>query len=204
MKKCKHCSYVGGYHDFKKDSRCKDGHVNICLDCDKTYHKTWLENNRERRNLTNKQWRQNNPEKTAAWAKDYASRHPGKATEAARKHHLKNSYGMSEKDYQDLLILQGGVCLGCLSKPLDKLLCVDHNHKTGKVRGLLCSKCNSCLGQAGDNPEVLRSLANYLEKGFYAAQWSRPAIKSILETSDVNLWDNPIITDVDISNDRVE
>ena len=45
------------------------------------------------------------------------------------------------------------------------------------------------------------------EKGFYAAQWSRlheSAIKSILETPDVDLWANPIITDVDISNDRVE
>ncbi len=41
--------------------------------------------------------------------------------------------------------------------------CVDHSHKTGKVRGVLCGRCNSALGHAKDNPKVLRALADYLE-----------------------------------------
>ncbi len=40
----------------------------------------------------------------------------------------------------------------------------DHNHATGEFRGWLCHSCNAALGQAGDNPQILRALASYLDK----------------------------------------
>ena len=43
-------------------------------------------------------------------------------------------------------------------------ICFDHDHKTGKFRGWICRRCNTILGYVKDNPELLRSLANYLEK----------------------------------------
>lgn len=45
-----------------------------------------------------------------------------------------------------------------------RYLSIDHNHQTGKVRALLCGKCNTILGMAGDNIEILRNAVDYLEK----------------------------------------
>lgn len=67
---------------------------------------------------------------------------------------------------------QGGKCQGCGASAEDQhhgVLDVDHNHKTNEVRGLLCGSCNRLMGFAGDNPEVLKNLAAYLEdKGSYS------------------------------------
>ena len=50
----------------------------------------------------------------------------------------------------------------------DVKLCIDHNHETGEIRGILCGGCNTALGMAGDDPDRLRALATYLdERGNY-------------------------------------
>lgn len=48
-------------------------------------------------------------------------------------------------------------------KQLRENFCIDHNHQTGEIRGLLCSPCNRAIGQLQDNPNILRKAANYLE-----------------------------------------
>lgn len=83
-----------------------------------------------------------------------------------RDYSLFYEYGIRESDYNAMFTEQGGRCLGCgkhqsdLSHPLH----VDHDHKTGKVRGLLCKKCNSTLGNADDNVGILENLINYLKR----------------------------------------
>ncbi len=72
-------------------------------------------------------------------------------------------------DFNDLLIRQGGVCAICEQPPRgdwknNKNLHVDHDHKTGQVRGLLCPDCNTSIGKMKDSPEMLRKAAEYLEK----------------------------------------
>lgn len=60
---------------------------------------------------------------------------------------LRKRYGLTMAKYQAMLGKQGGACLICLSLPaLGKTLCVDHNHKTGKIRSLLCRSCNLRVG----------------------------------------------------------
>lgn len=89
---------------------------------------------------------------------------------AARLYLLGSLYGLTEKEYNLLLAAQGGVCAIC-KQPETKIvkrktvasLCVDHNHVTGKMRGLLCTRCNLMVGNAEDNPDRLRQAANYLE-----------------------------------------
>jgi len=71
-------------------------------------------------------------------------------------------YGITIDIYDSMLKNQNGVCKICGKKD-KRLLSVDHDHKTGKVRGLLCNKCNFALGYADDNPERLRDMARYLE-----------------------------------------
>lgn len=71
----------------------------------------------------------------------------------------------SHVDYDRHYQIQQGKCLGCglHQTELKRRLCVDHDHKTGKFRGLLCDRCNSALGQAKDLSSVLRKLADYLD-----------------------------------------
>lgn len=73
--------------------------------------------------------------------------------------------GVSPADYDKWLAEQGGKCAVCCREPsLGRGLHVDHDHKTGKIRELLCTNCNLTLGLVHDSPSWLRMLARYLEK----------------------------------------
>jgi len=80
-----------------------------------------------------------------------------------RRRRLKRKYGISLEEYERLLARQGGACAIC-RRTSDRMLCVDHCHKTGRVRGLLCHKCNAGLGCYDDDPSFLRMAAAYLER----------------------------------------
>jgi len=74
-------------------------------------------------------------------------------------------YGISTDDLNALLARQRGVCGICKKK--GRKLHVDHCHKTGKVRGLLCGKCNRGLGHYDDEPDRMRAAADYLEASLH-------------------------------------
>lgn len=86
-----------------------------------------------------------------------------------RAQYLKK-YGITVEDYENMLVSQNGVCKIChepetrMYKGTTARLSVDHDHKTNKVRGLLCDACNGCLGRMKDSPLRLRAAADYLEK----------------------------------------
>ena len=84
-----------------------------------------------------------------------------------REIRIKTRYGISINDYNILLIKQNNKCYGCNQLHLETdsktRLNIDHNHTTGKVRGLLCSNCNSTLGYANDNITTLSNLILYLK-----------------------------------------
>jgi hypothetical protein len=83
----------------------------------------------------------------------------------ARNYWLKDQYDITTEQYNALLESQNGVCALC-SRPerTDRRLSVDHCHETGKVRGLLCLRCNSALGTLGDNEAGLLRALEYLRK----------------------------------------
>lgn len=62
-----------------------------------------------------------------------------------RRRDLKRRYGITPGDYDLLLAVQGGVCAICARHPRTQNLAVDHSHRTGQIRGLLCSTCNRHL-----------------------------------------------------------
>ncbi len=112
-------------------------------------------------------------------AKSYAKRRGEKAAKAkvyyqtnkleirkkTRGYHLVGNYGITEQQYQQLLVSQEGRCVICSIHEDDAprgILMVDHNHQTGKVRGLLCHNCNVACGLLRDDPETARKLADYL------------------------------------------
>lgn len=94
--------------------------------------------------------------------KKWASKNPS----SSRIRNLKSKYGLSAEDYSMLLQSQGGGCAICrrTKDPVKKSLHVDHDHQTGKVRGVLCSLCNKGLGFFADNLKLLRNAADYLER----------------------------------------
>jgi hypothetical protein len=72
-------------------------------------------------------------------------------------------YGLSQADFDALLDRQGGVCAICKKVGWNgKGPYVDHDHATGKVRGLLCMKCNGALGMIEDDPKVARAMIDYI------------------------------------------
>lgn len=83
-----------------------------------------------------------------------------------RNNYFQTKYSISSKEYDIMFEKQDGKCAICSQTPEQthrKMLYVDHNHTTGKVRGLLCHHCNTSLGLAKDNIEVLYKMIKYLE-----------------------------------------
>lgn len=79
-----------------------------------------------------------------------------------RDKNLQQNYrGFTSNDYDALLLKQEGVCAAC-GQPQKRYLHVDHDHKTGKVRGLLCTNCNAALGLLHDDPAIIRKLLQYI------------------------------------------
>lgn len=95
----------------------------------------------------------------------------GNTPESQRNRELNSLYGISLKDYQQMLKNQNGVCAICgkaetrkANNGKTRVLSVDHNHQSGKVRALLCCDCNQALGMLKDNIRILNNMIKYLFK----------------------------------------
>jgi Recombination endonuclease VII len=99
------------------------------------------------------------------WSRDKRNKNNKKYTEIGHKSYLKRTYGLTSEQYKGMLAAQNGVCAICEEKcNMNMNLCVDHDHITGKIRGLLCNSCNRALGLFKDKIKSLRAAAEYLEK----------------------------------------
>jgi hypothetical protein len=151
----------------------------------KKYRAEYYKKNKAKLDKANSQWAKDHPREFRAIQKRYESTEKGKAAvkkkEATyketpkhkvriRKAHLKQCYGLSLEEYDEMVERQGGVCAICgkpetaqdVNSGTNRRLSVDHCHKTNEVRGLLCSKCNTGLGLFKDDITSLRSAINYL------------------------------------------
>ena len=83
-----------------------------------------------------------------------------------RNYDLNRNYGIDNDMYLQMLSEQNGCCKICnISEEENKSkLHVDHNHKTGKVRGLLCSRCNTAIGKFKEDPEIIKRAIEYIER----------------------------------------
>lgn len=80
-----------------------------------------------------------------------------------RARNIQRLYGLTRAEYDAMVIAQGGVCAVCGRGPQRTELCIDHDHETGRVRGLLCQHCNRGLGLLGDDATLMRKLADYVD-----------------------------------------
>ncbi len=113
-------------------------------------------------NVARRLWYHQGPGR--AYYVGYRKRFPHKLLAATRRYHLRQ-FGLDDASYGALLANQRFACALCgrPSTLFKKKFSVDHDHKTGKVRALLCSSCNTGLGLFQDSPARLRRAARYLE-----------------------------------------
>ena len=86
---------------------------------------------------------------------------------SVRSQYLKRSYGMTFEEFDAMLSDQGNCCAICKTKQPGgraQRFNVDHNHKTGEVRGLLCKSCNIALGEVKENIHTLQAMIEYLNE----------------------------------------
>ena len=111
--------------------------------------------------------RRANPE-TAAVIRDYQARYREANAETLRHKERERRFGISPETYSQMLQSQNGVCAICGNPEtatrfgVVKALSVDHCHETGKIRGLLCSDCNTGIGKLKDDVTILQSAIRYL------------------------------------------
>ena len=113
-----------------------------------------------------------------------------RACASSRQHAamITKTYGLNAAEYAAMLEAQGGRCAICRSKPKSKRLAVDHDHKTGVVRGLLCSRCNhDLLGSAWDSLAMATALWHYMNTPPATGAWLPPerAPRLIVESDAV-------------------
>lgn len=149
-KKCSRCHVVKELSEFKTNKRNKDGHGSYCKKCG---------------NLMTKDWKLRNSDKVKSARKTWYIDHKQSELSKAKAYSLLWRYGLTPEEYIEILVSQGGVCKICGNPPSGRFsLSVDHDHETGKVRGLLCGNCNFAIGLMRDNPALLRKSAQYLEE----------------------------------------
>lgn len=110
-------------------------------------------------------YRNKNREEILKKQKEYRNTHQEKFKQQTRNADFKKKYGITIEDYNKMFDLQKGKCAICGSHQdnLKFVLCVDHDHTTGKVRGLLCHNCNAGIGNLKDNIDLLSKAIEYLK-----------------------------------------
>jgi hypothetical protein len=130
--------------------------------------KKYREEHKKEIKLLKSEWYLKNKEKSMKRNKIWTKLNPDKRRNTA----LKSLFGITLEEYNKMFKSQNGVCAICgkseteIDKRINKKrnLSVDHNHKTNKVRGLLCGKCNKMLGLSNDNKQILINAIKYLTK----------------------------------------
>lgn len=137
LKRCSGCKTDKPYDEFYTDSAHSSGYSRYCKVCEAVRSKRWRMANRETVRVSQR--------------------------DAARR----KLYSLEPQDYLDLMTLQQEQCAICGATTSGhgrtSALLVDHDHQTGKVRGLLCHGCNGGLGHFKDDPNRLRAAIEYLE-----------------------------------------
>lgn len=109
--------------------------------------------------------REQNPEECRRKAQEWRDKSQQRIADTSFAYRLRYFYSLTVEDYRELESRQGGKCsiCGAHQDDLEQCLCVDHCHKTGRVRGLLCVKCNAGVGMFSDNPKILAAAIRYLK-----------------------------------------
>jgi len=135
------------------------------------WHKKYRDEHREEIRIRNKAWRIAHAEELKVYRKKYNDEHREEIKAWQQTYQEKRKilarirrYGITDIEFNTLLEKQGGTCAVCKMIGWNgKGPHVDHNHKTGKVRGILCSNCNAAVGMMKDNRKIVQGLVEYMK-----------------------------------------
>ena len=178
MKKCNKCKISKPLGQMVVNRRSADGRASKCKQCDAIETETWRKNNPEKKRANSKAYRDANSkqakERSASWRRNNPERSKSAAlswyrnnTSKVRDTKLKRTYGIGQLDYLALLLKQNYKCAICGtldSKCHSGRFHIDHCHKTKKIRGLLCTTCNTALGKFHDSTQLLQNAIHYLQQ----------------------------------------
>lgn len=183
MKTCSNCKVSKGETEFHRCSANRDGKQNKCMVCSLEYARNRKISDPESYRRAYRKWKRQNKDKVSArlkiWTKQDRIKNPEKYTKAHRIYYEKSCknnpaykerrrkarwlriYGLTEIEYAALLGIQSGNCKVCNFFMVEPH--IDHCHKTGKVRGLLCQGCNIGLGAFKESTASLLKAIEYLK-----------------------------------------
>lgn len=163
MKTCRECGLEKPLTEFHRAAGMRDGHRSECKSCAARIKKARYAINREREIRRVQAWRRANPERYLASQRAYKDANRHRLQRQHRDRHLRKSYGIDSEDFELLVEAQMKLCAICF-RYLGKQLHVDHDHQTGRIRGLLCGKCNKAIGLLHDKPGLAEAAAKYLRR----------------------------------------
>ena len=137
---------------INKANRFRGGKSYACLICERQHRKDYLEKNPHIRDKMN--------------ARKRVTYSTPEFKRRQRRRYYEKRYGITPEIYDEMLKQQDGGCAICgrdKAHRTQKYLHVDHNHKTGKVRGLLCVRCNTVIGNSRDSIMILKNAIKYLD-----------------------------------------
>jgi len=152
MKVCISCRESKSFSMFASSNKAADGLQGYCKPCADKAAKESYERNKEKKVAAALNWAESNPEKRAII--HFRAR-------------LKRYYGKTYEWYVETLKQQGGKCAICgSSSPGGKrrFFSVDHCHKTGRIRSLLCNSCNAGIGYLKEDSSIMKNAIAYVER----------------------------------------
>lgn len=178
LKHCPKCDQWLEFDNFSKQSNRKSGLNTYCRICGEEKRKERFDSMSKEK--LSEHYKHCNERKKEAYSKNRESilekrKEIYKDSKYKDKYAFKSlnrRYGITEQKYLEMFTKQSGLCAICKKSEIDsfkkdgpiKRLSVDHDHTTGKVRGLLCGQCNHGLGNFKDNIELIEKAKLYLEK----------------------------------------
>lgn len=162
MKACRNCNVSLPFSEFSRRADARDGHQALCKGCTHDYYVRYnsgIRTPRDRGTRTpeGRRLRRN------ANARKYNKKPCAKLAQVRSR--LKRKFGLTLDQYNRMVEAQGGACAICAGLARsDRLLAVDHCHVTGKIRALLCNRCNRAIGMFCDDPKLLANALSYVLK----------------------------------------
>ncbi len=148
MKSCVKCGVEKPLSEYHLKAAGRDGHRNDCISCV---------------SVRNAECYRGNPKPIKERNSAYYYAHKPQKAAYARKRKLEIEYGLTQDEFDAMVLAQGGCCAICGRQSEGKFN-IDHDHDTGNVRGLLCGPCNRGIGLLGDSAETLQRAVAYLER----------------------------------------